>query len=63
MPLILEVFKTPIDPSTIWRYVQMIGEKLKKKRPKSKHSIAGFDQTYMKVKGIKRIINVASYRN
>ncbi|MGC8717153.1 MAG: hypothetical protein ACP5RW_04065 [bacterium] len=41
----------------------MIGEKLKKKRPKSKHSIAGFDQTYMKVKGIKRIINVASYRN
>ena len=55
---ILKIFKTPIDPSTIWRYVQMVGDKLKKK-PKSKHSIGGFDQTYMKVKGIKRTINVA----
>ena len=55
---ILEVFKTPIDPSTIWRYVQIVGEKLKKKRPKSKYSIAGFDQTYMKIKGIKEIVNM-----
>ena len=47
-----------IDPSTIWRHVQEVGKKLRNK-PKDKHLVAGFDQTYMKVKGIKKIVNMA----
>jgi transposase-like protein len=46
-----------IDPSTVWRHFQEIGKKLRN-RPKNRHSIAGFDQTYMKVKGIKEIVNM-----
>jgi len=54
----LSIFEVFIDPSTIWRYIQECGQKLRKRKKNGRYSIAGFDQTYMKVKGEKKIVNM-----
>jgi len=55
---VLIFFKLSIDQTTVWRYVQRIGKRLREKKAKGRYSIAGFDQTYVRIKGIKRIVNM-----
>lgn len=60
--IVLSFFEVFIDPSTAWRYIQECGQRLSKRNKKGRYSIAGFDQTYMKVKGKKRTVNMVFSR-
>jgi len=49
---VLIFLKLSINQTTVWRYVQRIGKRLREKKARGGYSVAGFDQTYVRIKGI-----------